>query len=68
MEKNSCPLLTGRSTLDTDTKRVKEMEPMLWSTANQPQRLPLCGEAAVPSFDGRSSRHAEATDPGRWRD
>jgi hypothetical protein len=44
------------------------MEPMLWTTANQPQRLPLCGEAAVPSFDGRLSRHAEATDPGRWRD
>ena len=35
----------------------------------QPQRLPLCGGAAVPSFDSRISYHAETPDPARrWHD
>ena len=41
---------------------------MLWSTAKQPQRLTLCGQAAVATFDGRLSYHAESSDPGWWRD
>jgi hypothetical protein len=39
---------------------------MLWSTANQPQRLPLCGGAGVPSFDSRISDHTETPEPAGW--
>ena len=42
---------------------------MLWSTAKQPQRLTLCGGAAVPASDSRNSYHAQTLDPaGRWHD
>ena len=42
---------------------------MLWSTAKQPQRLPLCGGVAAPSFVSRISYQAETHAlVGRWHD